>query len=143
MPSRSRISPRANRSRSHAPTSRSASPALKSHNQCWFCEHPARFCCKTAHHLQRLLDRQPLPMARNLNPEEATPMLGLIHYSSRSAPLYGLVLLFLTLVLTHILPAQSRMTRKATHHTEPASRSVVAQTVPEPPLLASFSHRES
>jgi hypothetical protein len=82
-------------------------------------------------------------MARNLNPEEATPMLGLIHYSSRSAPLYGLVLLFLTLLLTHILPAQSRMTRKATHHTEPASRSVVAQTVPEPPLLASFSHRES
>jgi hypothetical protein len=69
-------------------------------------------------------------------------MLGPGHSSSRSAPPYGLVLLFLTLVLTHILPAQTRVARKATHHSEPTSRSVLAQTVPEPPLLASFSHRE-
>jgi hypothetical protein len=68
-------------------------------------------------------------------------MSGPSHFPSRSAPLYSLVLLFLTLVLTHILPAQTRVWQKATHHFAAAeSHSSFTQKVPDQPLFASRSH---
>jgi hypothetical protein len=70
-------------------------------------------------------------------------MLGLSYSSSRSAPLYGFLLLLLALVLTHLLPAQTRSTRKAIRHTElNEAHSFSPQTVPDPPVLASFSRRQ-
>lgn len=68
-------------------------------------------------------------------------MLGLSYSVSRSTPLLGLVLLLLTLVLTHVLPAQTRSARRAIRHTDLATRSFGMQSVPDP-LLASFSRRE-